>query len=43
MAERLGFAGCLGLAITLAGKSVLKLGVWMVVACPFLWLINFLR
>jgi hypothetical protein len=42
MAEKLGFAGCLGLAVTLADKSVLKLGAWMVVASPFLWLINFL-
>ncbi len=40
--EKLGFAGCLGLAATLTSKNVLKLGAWMVVASPLLWLINFL-
>ncbi len=41
VAEKLGFVGCLGLAVTLAGKSVIKLGTWTMVAGPLLWLINF--
>jgi hypothetical protein len=39
--EKLGFAGCLGLAATLTSKNVLKLGAWLVAASPLLWLINF--
>jgi len=42
MVEKLGFVGCLGLAVTLTSKNVLKLGAWTVVASPLLWLINFL-
>jgi hypothetical protein len=42
LAEKLGVAGCLGLAVTLTGKNVMKLGAGMLVASPVLWLINFL-
>src|SRR5580658_326226 len=42
MAEKLGFAGCLGLGFTLTGKNVIKIGAGTVVAGPLLWLINFL-
>jgi hypothetical protein len=41
MAEKLGFAGCLGLAATLTSRNVLKLGAWLVAAGPLLWVINF--
>jgi len=42
VAEKLGFAGCLGLGVTLTAKNVIKLGAGTVVASPLLWLLNFL-
>ena len=41
MVEKLGFAGCLGLAATLTSKNVLKLGAWLVAASTLLWFHQF--
>ncbi len=42
MAEKLGFAGCLGLGVTLTGKNAIKFGAAAVLGGPVLWLINFM-